>query len=174
MSLPSHTIIPPDPTRRKVFAIVGVVTAVLIIGVIYMTTRQPLSGTAEQPRLEGALRAGSPEFEQARGRVVIQFNPDEDATEAPRPLGDIVMHMTPTVRNFTGRTITGLELHAVVVDLAGQPIRERTVIAIPARQAQLEPNRVLKVPIMMEGFKKEDTRANVKIEMTGLRFAEAR
>lgn len=170
MSHPAQNIDEVDTTRRKVFIIVAVITLVLLAGLIFWMTR-PVPNAGQQPRLEGALRAGSPEFEQYRQRIVIDFNPDLHATEAPRPLGDIVMQMRPTIRNFTGRTINGLELHAAVVDLENKPIKERTVVwPLPNRQAELEPNKVMEVPIVMEGFRKEDVRANIKIELTGIRF----
>jgi hypothetical protein len=78
------------------------------------------------------------------------------------------MDMKPKVRNFTGRTITGLELQATVVDLENKPVQTKTVIAIPRLQPALEPNKVLEVPIHMEGFKKEDVRANIRIAVTGV------
>ena len=80
------------------------------------------------------------------------------------------MEMRPKVRNFTGRTITGLELQASVVDLANQPLQTKTVIPVPRVQTELEPNKVLVVPIRMEGFKKDDVRANIRVEVTGVKF----
>ena len=161
-----------DASRRKIFIIVGLATALLVAAFVYWATR-PGGGPAEQPRLEGALRADSPEFAQARDRVVVEFIPDQDAYESTRAVGDIVMTLRPKVRNFTGRTITGLELLATVVDLDNKPVRQRTKIAIPnaeTGQSELEHNKILVVPILMEGFKKEDVRANIRVELTGVKF----
>ncbi|MBA3247731.1 MAG: hypothetical protein ACR2GW_06370 [Pyrinomonadaceae bacterium] len=153
-----------DASRRKIFIIIALVVALPIAGLVYWVTRSsPQSGP---PRLENALRPGSPEFEGIRERVVVEFDPDTDATEGERALGDVVMTMTPTIRNFTRRPINGLELRAIVVDLQGQPVQEKTVV----RQVELENNEVTQIPITMEGFKKTDTRANIKIELTGVRF----
>ncbi|MDQ3754641.1 MAG: hypothetical protein M3371_07915 [Acidobacteriota bacterium] len=157
-----------DASRRKIFIVIALVAALPIAGLVYWVTRSsPQSGP---PHLENALRPGSPEFEGMRERVVVEFDPDTNATEATRPLGDVVMTITPTIRNFTGRTLNGLELRATVVDSQGQPVQEKTVIPIPNRQPELENNKVLQVPITMEGFRKTDTRANIKIELTGVRF----
>ncbi|HLL76649.1 MAG TPA: hypothetical protein VK421_15450 [Pyrinomonadaceae bacterium] len=161
-----------DASRRKIFVIIALVTALVVAGLVYWATR-PGGGGGEQPRLEGAFRAGSPEFAQAKDRVVVEFIADQDAYESTRAVGDIVMTLRPKVRNFTGRTLSGLELKATVVDLEGRPVRERTVIAIPSSgRAELENNRVAEVPIMMEGFAKEDVRANVRVEVTGVRFKQ--
>jgi hypothetical protein len=160
-----------DSSRKVIFIAVGLASAALIALLVWWATRP--APPAQQPHLDNAIRAGSPEFAQWRERVVVDFIPDEDAVESTRAVGDIVMTMRPKVRNFSGRTISGLELKATVVDLDGKPVRERTVIAIPngaAGVAELEPNKVTVVPIMMEGFKQTDVRANIKIEMTGVRF----
>jgi hypothetical protein len=170
MVTPKQEIEAGDATRRKVFIVVGLVTALLVAGMIFWATRPHVANNANvEPHLEGALRAGSPEFEQLRQYTKVDFIPDEDATESTRPLGDIVMEMRPKVRNFTGRTITGLELQATVVDLDNKPVQTHTVIAIPRLQPELEPNKVLEVPIRMEGFKKTDVRANIHIEVTGVK-----
>ncbi len=161
-----------DAARRKVFTIVGLLTAVLVAGMIFWATRARPGGNGAppvQPQLAGAIRAGAPEFAQLRERVVVDFTPDDDATESTRPLGDIVMVMTPKVRNFTGHTLTGLELQATVIGYAGAPLQTRTVIVIPDRQPELDNNKVLEVPIRMEGLRKDDVRANIKIEVTGFK-----
>ncbi|HEY1403941.1 MAG TPA: hypothetical protein VGB05_07445 [Pyrinomonadaceae bacterium] len=160
-----------DDSRRKIFIIAAIASALLIALLVFWATRSGSSGAGQQPQLAGALRAGSPEFDGARGRIVVDFNADDDAFESTRAVGDIVMTMRPKVRNFTGRTLSGLELQATVIDLDNNPVRQRTVIAVPTeRQPELEQNKVMEVPIMMEGFKKDDVRANIRIEVTGVKF----
>ncbi|MGI9108352.1 MAG: hypothetical protein ACR2G4_19160 [Pyrinomonadaceae bacterium] len=159
-----------EASRRKIFIIAGIVSALLVAALVFWATRSPTNDPGQQPRLADALRADAPEFAQLRERLVVDFSPDDHAFESTRAIGDVVINMTPKVRNFTGRTLNGLELQATVVDLEGNPIQQRTVIAIPARQPELEPNKVMEVPIRMEGFKKDQTRANIKVEVTGVRF----
>lgn len=168
MSQPEKNIAETDTTRRTIFIVVALVAALLVAAFGYLASRP--STQRGEPRLEGAIRAGTPEFEQLRERIVLDFNPDEDASESTRAVGDIVIAVRPIVRNFTGRTINGLELRAVVVDLDNQPVKERTIVPIPNRQAELETNKVLEVPFMIEGIKKDDTRANIRIEITGVKF----
>lgn len=156
-----------DDSRRMIFIIVGIASAILVAGFLYWMTR-PGATTGNGPqRLEGALRAGAPEFEQYKSKIVLD---KPEATEATRPIGDIVMTLQTTVRNFTGRTITGLEMRAAVVDLQGQPVKERTVIIIPNRQTELEPNRALLVPIVIDGMSKEADRANIVMEVAAIKI----
>lgn len=158
-----------DSSRRTIFIIVAIGSAILVAGLIYLATR-PSTRSAGDPRLQGAIRPDSPEFANLRDRLVVDFNADQDATQAERSLGDVVIAMAPTVRNFTGRTITGLELHATAHDINGNVVKERYSIPVPARQAELEPNKTLTVPIQMEGFKKENIPASLKVELSGVKF----
>jgi hypothetical protein len=159
-----------DDSRRKIFIITAIASALVIALLVFWATRPGSDGATRQPHLAGAIRADAPEFAQIRERLIVDFNPDDHALVSTRAIGDEVINMTPRVRNFTGRTISGLELQATVIDLAGNPIQQRTVIAIPNRQPELEQNKVLEVPIRMEGFRKDDGRANIRVEVTGVKF----
>ena len=68
--------------------------------------------------------------------------------------------------------MNGLEIRAVVVDGNNQPVKERTVLIVPSRQPELPPNKTMNVSIMLEGFKETDYRANIKMEVAGLKFKE--
>ena len=168
MSQPEKNVDETDGTRRTIFIVVACVSALLVAGLVYLATR-PAARTGDA-RLQDAMRPDSPDFAPFRDRLLIDFNADDDATQADRPLGDVVIRMNPTVRNFTGRTINGLELHATGLDLQGQPIKERYIIAVPSRQPELATNKTLTVPITMEGFKKDNVPASLKVELSGVRF----
>lgn len=161
-----------NASRRKIFIGAAILSALLIAALVFWATRSGPSGPAQQPRLAGAIRADAPEFARVRELLMVDFNPDDHALESTRAIGDVVINMTPKVRNFTGRTVNGLELQATVIDPAGNPLQQRTVIPIPNRQPELEPNKVLEVPIRMEGFRKDDVRANIRVELTGVTFKQ--
>ncbi|MGB9178853.1 MAG: hypothetical protein WCB68_06340 [Pyrinomonadaceae bacterium] len=158
-----------DNTGRTVFIIVAVISVVLVSGVIWLIKKAGTTTGSEQPRLEGALRAGSPEFDAAKKMVSLDA---PEAVEAKRAIGDIVMTLETTVRNFTGKTINGLEIYAAVVDSQGKPVKDRTVIVIPTRQPELDNNKTMKVPVMLEGMHDSDNRANIKMEVTAIRFKQ--
>ncbi len=157
-----------DTSRRTIFIIGALGSALLVAGLVYLATR-PAARTGEA-RLEGAMRPDSQEFAPFRERLLVEFNADENATQAARPLGDVVIQMNPTVRNFTGRTIDGLELHAIGLDLSGNVVKERYIIAVPTRQPELAPNKTLTVPITFEGIKKDNVPASLKVELSGVKF----
>ncbi|MEP6635135.1 MAG: hypothetical protein ABJB97_00315, partial [Acidobacteriota bacterium] len=90
-----------DSSRRKIIIIAAVASALVIAVVFYVLLRASSGGTTE-PVLEGAIRAGSSDFEKYKAQIVL--DPPE-ADEAKRALGDIVMNLQTTVRNFTGRTL---------------------------------------------------------------------
>ena len=152
-----------DATRRVIFIAVAVVAALLVGGLAYMATR-PASRPGEA-RLEGAIRPGSPEF-PAADRLVVEFDPDEDARIGANALGNFVVTMIPTVRNFTGRTVSGLEFHVAGLDTSGKVIRERTFISTE----EIEPNKIA-TPAIGINFPPDNKPAQLaRPELTGVRF----
>ncbi len=155
-----------DDSRRRVIIGVAVIAALLIGALIYFLLRATGGGTPAAT-LQGAIRPGGAEWNEYHPKLVL--DPPE-ADEARRPLGDIVMTLRTVVRNFTGRTVDGLEVKGTVVDSQGQPVRERSVVVIPTRQPDLGPNKTMVVQVVIEGFKESDNRANIKMEVTGFRL----
>lgn len=160
-----------DKTRRTVFIVAGLVAVLLIIGLVfYLKTRpEPQQATAPvDQKLEGGFRPGSPEFEKYK--EFIQLDKPE-AEEQDTIAGGTQMTLATTVRNFSGQTITGLEVKGTVVDLQNKPIKERTMIVIPsAGLAELENNKTARIKVIISGFKKEDVRANIKMEITAVKL----
>lgn len=152
-----------ESPRRTLIIVVAVIAAVAIGGLFYLLLRKSVA-PSPAPTLQGAIRPGSPDWDKY-SKLIARDDPEAD--EAKRALGDIVMTLHTTVRNFTGRTITGLEVRGSVVDSQGKPVKARTVVVIPGRQAELEPLKTMKVSILIDGFSDEDNRANIKMEVTG-------
>ena len=152
-----------DASRRKVIIIVAIVAAIVIAAFFYVLMRAS-SAVRGESTLAGAIRAGSPEFAAYQSKIFLD---EPEATESKRALGDIVMSLQTNVRNLTGRTLTGLELKGMVVDHQGQPVNQKTVVVIPTKQPQLEPNQTMAVQILLEGMTEKDDRANIKVEVTG-------
>lgn len=155
--------IPEEESRRTLIIVIAMVAAVLIGGFFYLLLRSSVTST-QTPQLANAARAGSPDFEKYKTLITRD---DPEADEAKRALGDTVMTLQTTVRNLSGRTITGLEVYGAVVDHDGKPVKEKTLVVIPGRQTELEPNKTMKVAMMLEGFTENDDRANIKMEVTG-------
>ena len=164
--MPAEQTITEEKSRRTIVIVVAVIAAVLIGGFFYFLLRTTMAPSAP-PALEGAIRLGSPEW-QKYSRLIALDEPEAD--EAKRALGDIVMTLHTTVRNFTGRTITGLEIRAAVLDHQDKPVKEKTLVVIPGRQPELDPNKTMRVSIVLEGFTDTDDRAKIKMEVTGFKL----
>src|SRR6266850_2065992 len=161
--MPAEHSIPEDKSRRKLVIFIAAFAAAFIAAFFYLLLRNT-AAPSPPPTLAGAVRAGSPDFEKYSRLIVLD---EQEADEAKRTLGDTVMSLHTTVRNLTGRTITGLEIRGAVVDHDGKPVKERTLVVIPGRQPELDPNKTLKASLMLEGFTDNDDRANIKMEVTG-------
>jgi hypothetical protein len=166
MATPERQLPDPDDSRRTIIIVVAVIAAIAIAALFYFLMRATGGGTVE-PQLEGAIRAGSPEFAQYQSKIVLD---KPEAYESKRALGDIVMNLQTTVHNFTGRTLTGLEIKGTVVDHQGKPVNQRSVVVIPTRQPELENNRSMPVQIMLEGMTDKDDRADIRVEVTAFKF----
>lgn len=173
--MPTEHSIPEDKSRRTVIIVVAVIAAIVIGGFFYLLLRKSVA-TAPSPTLAGAIRPGSPDWEKYSKLIVLDDPgdcPEEGsrfcAYESKRTLGDIQMTMRATVRNFTGRTITGLEIYAAVIDHQDQPVKQRTRIVVgPSTSlAELLPNKTTPISIVLDGMTDEDDRANVKMVVSG-------
>lgn len=168
MAASQRDITEADDSSRKIVIIVAIVAAVIIAGLFYLLMRASSGRPTTAVALQGAIRPGSPEWEKY-AQYVVRDEPEAD--EAKRPLGDIWMNLRTTVRNFTGKTLNGLEVRASVVNQQGKAIKERTVTVIPSDDhTELAPNKTLPVAVALDGMNDGDDRANIKIEITAFRF----
>lgn len=159
--------IPEADSSRKIIIVVAVIAAVVIAALFYLLMRTVGSGSVEQT-LQGAIRAGSPEFAVNQSKIVLDA---PEAYESKQALGGIVMNLQTIAHNFTGRTLTGLEIKGMVVDHQGKPVNQRTVVVLPnSRQTDLEQNRAIIVQVRLEGMTDKDDRANIKMEVTAFKF----
>ena len=164
--MPVEHGIPEEKPRRTLIIVVAIVAAVVIGGFFYLLLRGTMGGP-QTVQLENAVRPGSPDWDKY-SKLIVRDDPEAD--EAKRALGDWIMTLRTTVRNFTGKTITGLEMRASVVDHDGKPVKERTLVIIPGRRDELEPNKTMHVSINVEGMTDNDDRANIKMEVTAFRL----
>ncbi len=153
----------PDKSRLIIYAGVAVLALLLVGGLAYLATR-PTQRPGEE-RLAGAIRPGEPDFPGSK--LVVDFDPDENATIGANALGNYVVTMKPTVRNFTGRTVNGLEFRAAGLDLQGNTIRQRTLVT----EGEIETNKTAS-PAIGLNFPSDNRPAQLKLELTGVRFKQ--
>jgi hypothetical protein len=121
----------------------------------------------QRPASKEFLRAGSAGFEQYRRLIDVE---GLEATQTSGAPGVIVMDLTATVRNSTGRTINELEMRGVVFNEKREPVGARTVSVIPKQQASLNPNETMKARIPVDGIPPGVHRKEINMEVIGLRF----
>ena len=108
MSYGGPIVIKEPDLRWPIYLVAAIITTLfvlLLMGVLHLSVRQPYSRSFNEPRLERAIRPGAAEFEQLREQLVVE---QLVATEAQRPFNNMAVEMNATVRNTTGRTISGL------------------------------------------------------------------
>src|SRR5262245_49782273 len=102
MAVPDRRIEASESSRTLII-VVAVIAAVAIAGLFYGLMRFAGGGrNGAEAGLQGAFRAGSPQFEANKANIVLD---EPEATEAKRALGDIVMSLQTTVRNLSGKTL---------------------------------------------------------------------
>src|SRR6266498_2556066 len=110
-----------NESRRSIIIMVAVISAVVIAGLFYLLMRATGGGGGE-PRLEGAIRPGSPEFEQYRQRIVLD---QPEAEEAKRAFAYLVISSHTTAHHLPGPKTNGLESRGPRFDHQDKPGRSR-------------------------------------------------
>ncbi len=158
----------PGKGISKIFVVAIIIAALAVAGGVYLLSLQPSREEQKQQSIEGAVRPGSPEFETLTKRIVIQT--DEDRTmQSPIGLGTIVMSIGGEIKNLSDKTITGLEINVAVIDTFGNALKDKTLIVVPNQYTRLNPNEVADVTVRIDGFKKEDDRANIRWKVTAIK-----
>lgn len=144
----------------------GIVAILLIVALLSLI---PSATHVEQQALEGAYREGSPEFQTYTKKIVAQTDFDQ-TTRSPVGTGTIMMSIGGIIRNFTGRTLTGLEIKVGVVDTFGNVLKEKTQIVIPRQQRErLDNNQTMPVKVTIEGFDPKADLANIRWKVTAIK-----
>ena len=166
------TLIAEPELRWPILILAAVITALLAVSaaaLYYLVMTQSDLSSNTEPRLEGALQPGQAEFEEFRRHIAIE---QLMGTEKVYPFDSLAVAMTATVRNNTGRSISGLELRGAILDRKNSSLRERIVVVIPQRQKILESGEAINTRILLEGIDKDSDRAQLLLEVMAIRFDE--
>jgi hypothetical protein len=170
MTYRGPTLITEPEIRWPVILVAVAITTLIVLaaaGIIRLSAARPHVGRAVETRLEGAIRQESPDYEMLSGQLVVELLVAKQAHRTP---GGGAVEINATVRNATGRTVTGLELRGAVLDAMSSPLRERTVVVVPTRQSALEPGEAINVSIMLEGVRPKAEGSVPLMEVTGVKF----
>ncbi len=152
---------------NKVFLIgiaIGVIAIALSIWL--MSFRPSVEDQTAQIR-ESAFREGSPEFETVTKDIIISTDPR--TVESPNGFGAISMFIVGKIRNKGTKTLDILEVNVAVVDQFNTVLKEKSVLVVPGQREQLGPGEIIPITLSLDGFDKNDDRANIRWKVTGLR-----
>ena len=102
-----------DRDRSRSLLVGGAIAAVVLA---VMITALALMNPGGEKEGENMLRAGSPEFEAYKDKVVLKVDPDSKMTH-PNMIGMWQLAMTATLSNQGDRELVGVEVVGKMIDL---------------------------------------------------------
>lgn len=150
---------------------IGAIVGILIIGALaFIASRRPSMEDQAAAILEGSLRPGDPGFEQLSRDIIISTS--DKTVESPNAFGSISMFIVGRVKYRGDKLINGLEVNVSVIDQFNQVVKEKKVLVVPTQQPSLGPGETIPITLSIEGFKKEDDRANIRWVVSAVRVAK--
>lgn len=145
--------------------------ALLLIGAgIYFLSRQPSFDEQKTKILEGSFLEGSPQFADITKDILIETDLDK-TIQSPTVFGTVMMAISGKIRNKGNKTINGLEVNVAVITRKNEVLKEKRVLVVPLQQPTLEPGQTIPITLTLDGFSKEDDRANIRWKVTAIRTA---
>lgn len=144
------------------------IAALLVAGGVYLLTLQPSLEEQKQQQLAGSFFEGSPEFERYTNNLIISTDMNR-TSQSLIGLGTIQMMIHADIRNKGDKALNGLEVKVGVVDSFNKVIHEKKVMVVPNQVEKLMPGETIHVVVPMDGFKRDDDRANIRWKVTAIR-----
>lgn len=143
--------------------------AVVIAAAIGLLALRPSADEQTARILRDAYREGSPDFDRLQKDIIIST--DEGTVQSPTGLGTISMFINGKIRNKGASTITALEVNVGVVTRFNDVLRERRILVVPIQRKELGPGETIPITLTLDGFKKDDDRANIRWKVTAIKAA---
>lgn len=159
-----------------VAALIALALTLLFVVNAFLLPRRETNEQAPAPSLLGdALRAPAPEFEQARRGIALSA---PQLTERARGEHNKAVEIRTTVSNNTGRTITGLEMRAVLLDDQNNIINQTTTTPVTLfatsrnnnLQSAIEPSGTREVLFIITVRSANEQQQGARVEITGIRL----
>ena len=155
---------------NKGFLIGALIGLAVIAAGIWFVLRIPPEAEQKAKVLEGSVLEGTPEFADLTKDIVISTDPN--TVESPNAFGTISMFIKGRIYNKGTKEIDGLEVNVAVVDQFDQMIKEKRSLVVPTKQPTLSPGDTIEVNLSIDGFDKNDDRANIRWKVTAIRVAK--
>jgi TRAP-type C4-dicarboxylate transport system permease large subunit len=153
---------------NKLFVVGFIIGALMIGAVLWTLARKPSMDDQKANILQGAYAEGSQEFQQLNKDIIISTD-TERTVESPMAAGTISMFIHGNIRNKGPKAITILEINAAVVTQFKTVLREKRVLVVPVQLARLEPGQTVPVTLTMDGFSRDDDRADIRWKVTAIK-----
>jgi hypothetical protein len=154
---------------NKIF-LVGIIIGLVAIGIVVgVLSLRPSIEEQTATILAGSIREGQPGFDDLNKDIIISTA--DGTVQSPTGLGTISMFINGKIRNKGIKTITALEINVGVVTQFNQVLKERRILVVPVQQATLGPDQTIPVTLTLDGFSKEDDRANIRWKVTAIKAA---
>ena len=152
---------------NKVFFAALLIGAVVIGVSIWLLSFKPSMEEQTAKILEGSLREDSPEFAGLTKDIIISTDPN--TIQSPMAMGTISMFINGKIRNKGTHTLNALEINVAVVTQFNKVLKEKRILVVPTQVPRLEPEQTIPVTLSLDGFAKDDDRANIRWKVTAIR-----
>ena len=156
--------------RSQAMLIIAGIGALVLALVVVLIRQAMMSGTHSANALENAVRAGAPDFEAYREKLVFE---EKEIIVHPNMIGMAQYEVRAKITNRGERQVDGLELLGKIVDLQDAVVAQNVSLPIPRlRTKPLAPGETMRISVKVDAPAKV-TEADVKdvtLELRGLRF----
>lgn len=157
--------------RRSQAMLIMAGVGALVLALVFILIRQALApGNHPSNALENAVRAGAPDFDAYREKVVLE---DKEIIVHPNMIGMSQYEVRVRLTNRGEREISGLELLGKIIDLQDVVVAQNVSMPIPRlRTKPLAPGETMRVSVKVDAPAKvsEADVRDVTLELQGLRF----
>ena len=166
-----ETLLSKDPQKKginKIF-IAGLIVGLIAVGVaIWLLMFKPPVDQQLAKILESSYKEGSPEYEELNKDIVISRD-EKNTVESPTGLGTISVFIRGNIHNKGTRSIDILEVRVSMVTQFNQVLKEKKILVVPVQQAVLGPGETIPITLTLDGFNRNDDRADIRWKVTAIR-----
>jgi hypothetical protein len=167
-----ESLVPKDEPRgiNKTFVVAILIAVALIAGLAFLLSRRPTADQQMANLVATAYHDGTSEFADLSKDIIIAT--DDRTVQSPTGLGTISMYIYGKIRNKGKKTISILEINVAVITQFNEVLKEKKILVVPVQQPTLEPDQSIPVTLALEGFSKDDDRANIRWKVTAIKAAD--
>jgi len=150
--------------------LIAILIAVLVVagGVLLIWKFKPSMQEQQEQALVGAVRENSPGFDALTKKIIIETDKD-NTIESPVGTGYMMMNIAGFIRNYSDKTIAGLEIRVSVLDSFDKVVKDSTMTVVPTQQKTLPPKGEMHVTMRIDGFNPSDDRARIRWKVTAIK-----